>query len=223
MESKPPRLPDQRNYGDAYQLAFKLAVEQLIKFDNLKEHCLKSGARYQVTDAKRAIILEYLDQPYQISLPNVEISSVRNDEPVPLREKILILHYFNRAKGTPLTHNLITYKELPEGIIYFPTFSKRAIKPIVDHFGKESQQLIEIAGRLGGLKANYGDTATTISAFRYVPITWALWRGDEEFPPSGSILFDSTISDYLYTEDITVLCETITWKLVKLLREAKNP
>ena len=31
-------------------------------------------------------------------------------------------------------------------------------------------------------------------------------------------MFDSTISDYLPTEDINVLCETIVWKLVKLLK-----
>jgi len=28
-------------------------------------------------------------------------------------------------------------------------------------------------------------------------------------------LFDANISDYLSTEDVTVLCETIAWKLVK--------
>ncbi|GAI34732.1 unnamed protein product, partial [marine sediment metagenome] len=48
--------------------------------------------------------------------------------------------------------------------------------------------------------------------------TLVLWRGDEEFPPSGSIMFDATISDYLSAEDITVLCQTIAWKLVKSLK-----
>jgi hypothetical protein len=42
-----------------------------------------------------------------------------------------------------------------------------------------------------------------------------LWKGDEEVSPNGNILFDANISDYLSTEDVTVLCETITWKLVK--------
>jgi len=42
-----------------------------------------------------------------------------------------------------------------------------------------------------------------------------LWRGDEELAPNGNILFDANISDYLSTEDVTVLSETIIWKLVK--------
>jgi len=116
----------------------------------------------------------------------------------------------------------MAFRELPEGANYFPTFSKRAIKPLVDYFGKDPEQLIDIAQKLGGHKANYGDVAVTINAFSYVPITLVLWRGDEEFAPAGSVLFDSTISDYLSTEDINVLCETISWKLVRYLRETQN-
>ena len=55
-------------------------------------------------------------------------------------------------------------------------------------------------------------------AFPRVPITLVLWRGDDEFPPDGNILFDRSISDYLTTEDVNVLCETIAWTLVKSAR-----
>jgi hypothetical protein len=55
----------------------------------------------------------------------------------------------------------------------------------------------------------------TINAFDRVPLTLVLWRGDEEVAPNGNILFDANISDYLSTEDVTVLSETIVWKLVK--------
>ncbi|GAI93061.1 unnamed protein product, partial [marine sediment metagenome] len=73
-----------------------------------------------------------------------------------------------------------------------------------------------------GHRVDYGDVAVTINAFSYVPITLVLWQGNGEFAPEGSILFDSTISDYLSTYDITVLCETISWKLVKYLKESLN-
>ena len=48
-----------------------------------------------------------------------------------------------------------------------------------------------------------------------VPVTFVLWKGDEELPPEGNILFDSTISEYLSVEDINVLCEIIAWRLVR--------
>ncbi len=206
---------NQRNHEYGYELAYRLACEQLVRIDDIEQQCLKSGAQYQVIDSKKFIIIEYLNRSYQITLPNIEISLVDSEESIPIRDKILILHYLTLAKGTPITNKVITYKELPEGNNYSPTFSKRTIKPLIDHFGKESHRLIDAAEKLGGHKADYGDVAVTLNAFRRVPITLVLWLGDTEFAPEGSILFDSSVSDYLSTEDITVLGETIIWRLVK--------
>lgn len=214
-----PRGPAEHGYG----LAYKLAREKLAKITDLDQLCLRTGAHCRTTGPQKAIILEYLNESYQVLLPDIEISLVESTQEVPLRDRILILHYLTQAKGTPLTHKPIAYKELPEGTNYFPTYYLRAIKPLVTHFGNQPEHLLDIAQRLGGTKAEYGDISTTIYAFSRVPITLILWRGDEELPPEGNILFDSTISDYLSIEDINVLCEVIAWKLVKLLKETSQP
>jgi len=219
MENKHLALPNQRNVEYGYERAYELACEQLAKLDNIEQQCRNSGAQYLVVDSQKIVILEYLNQSYQITLPALEISLVNSKEEVPLEDKVLLLHYLTSAKGTPITKKLITFRELPEGSNYFRTFWQRAIKPLVDHFGSEPQLLVDAARKLDGLKADYGDVAVTINAFPRVPVTLVLWRGDEEFAPEGSIIFDSTISDYLSTYDITVLCETIAWRLVKYLKE----
>jgi hypothetical protein len=221
MKNSPLPLPKQKNYEYGYELAYKLACEQLAKVD-VEKQCLKSGARYLVIDSQQVIIVEYLNRPYQITFPDIAISLVDGGEEVAIKDKILILHYLTLAKGFPIANKLIAFKELPEGANYFPTFSKRAIKPLIDHLGKQPHRLVDTAAKLGGQKVDYGDVAVTISAFSRVPITLVLWQGDEEFPPRGNILFDATISDYLSTYDITVVCETIAWKLVKLLREGSG-
>jgi len=220
MKGKYLSLPNQRNYEYAHKLAYELAREQLVKIDDIEQQCLRSGARYQVIDSQKVIILKYLNRSYQIVFPDIDISLIDNEEEVPIRDKILILHYLIKAKGTTITNRVIAYKELPEGASYFPAFSKRVIKPLLDYFGKEPGLLIDAAKKLGGHKADYGDVAVTINAFSRVPITLILWRGDDEFAPEGNILLDSTISDYLPTEDIIVLCETITWRLINYLRRA---
>lgn len=156
-----------------------------------------------------------MNQSYQITLPDIEISSVDSEEKPSIRDKILMLHYFTLARGTPLTNKIITYKELPGGDVYFPTFSKRTIKPLLSNFGEEPERLLKAAESLGGHKEDYGDVAITIDVFSCVPITLVLWRGDDEFPPAGNFLFDNTISNYLTSEDITVLCETLVWRLIK--------
>ena len=106
MESRRLPLPSQRNCEYGYGLAYKLACEQLAKIDDIKQQCHRSGTQYLETDAQKVIIFKYLDRAYQITLPNVAISLVDSQEDVPIREKVLILHYFTQAKGTPIANKI---------------------------------------------------------------------------------------------------------------------
>lgn len=213
-------LPDGEVMTEGYHLAYRLACEELANVDDIGELCQRSGASHRVIDSRKVITLDYLGRAYEVSVPDIEISLQDSEEEVSLVDQILILHYLLQAKGTPLSNKMIGYKHLPGGSVYFPTFSKRAIKPIVDHFGKEPTRLLDVAAAIGGRETAYGDVAVTIDAFRRVPITFVLWRGDEEFPADGNILFDSTVSDYLTTDDINAVCGNIAWKLVRQLRAA---
>jgi hypothetical protein len=216
MADKRISVPEPGVRAIAYEMAYKIARERLAEIKDIEQQCRQSGARY--LHAEKSIVLDHLNRSYKISLPNGEVSFAGSAEAVPVRDKILILHYFLRARGTPPTGKLITYKELQEGINYYPTFFKRAIDPIISNFKDKPEKLIEIAATIGGRKTEYGDIAVTITAFPNVTLTIVLWRGDEEFPLDGNILFDSTIGDYLPTEDITILCEKIAWGLVRSLK-----
>lgn len=216
-------LPEQKNYRYAHELAYKLAISELSKVNNLKQLCLKSGAQLKMAGNQTVISLVYLNRVYQIRFPDIHVSLSASKEIVPLRDKLLILHYLIRAKGSPPTDKVITFRELPEGASYFPNFFQRAIKPILDNFGSKPQRLLDSAEKLGGYRADYGDTAVTFNAFSRLGITLVLWRGDDEFAPRGNILFSSTISDYLATEDTTVLCETIVWRLVRAESATDKP
>jgi hypothetical protein len=207
-------VPEQNVREYAHGLAYKLTCEKLAGIIDIEEQCRKSGAKY--THSQKAIILDHLNRSYKISFPDGEVAFADKKAVVPIKDKILLLDYFTRARGTPLTGRTITYKELHDGINYYPTFSKRTIQPLVTYFGDDPGQLLKTAITLGGRKADFGDVAVTIDAFPRVPVTLVLWRGDKEFPPEGSIMFDSNISDYLTNDDIHTLCENITWRLVRL-------
>jgi hypothetical protein len=216
MTDKRLSVPEPGVRAIAHEMAYQIARERLAAIKDIELQCRQSGARY--LPAEKSVALEHLNRSYKISLPDGKVSIVDSQEAVPIRNKILILHYFTRARGTPLTGRLITYKELQEGINYYPTFFKRAIEPIINNFKDEPEKLTKTAATMGGRKSDYGDIAVTITAFPNVPLTIVLWRGDEEFPLDGNILFDSTIGDYLPTEDVTILCETIAWSLVRSLK-----
>jgi len=204
-------------WENAFDLSYRLACEQLANVSGLRQQCVRSGARYV---GPNEIAIDYLNQSYRIVIPDCTISLEESRAKVPLREKILILHYFTGAQGTPATGKLIAYKQLLGGVSYFCAFSQRAIAPLVKNFGKSPELLMKAVAKLEGHRADHGDVSMTVSAFPQVPITFVLWRGDEEVPPNGNILFDANVSDYLSTEDVTVLCETIIWKLVRSIPAA---
>jgi hypothetical protein len=214
MSSKSLKLPERNVRDVAHELSFKLARERLSALSDVPAQRAKCGARFVAE--KNAVVIEHLNRAYEISVTEGEIKYTDSSDSVPLRDKILILHYFLSSSGAPLTGKMITYKELHDGINYYPTFSKRAIEPVVTRFKTEPEKLLEVGKKLGGIKAAFGDSAVTIPAFPRVPLTYVLWVGDKEFGPDGNILFDNTISEYLPIEDITILCELIAWRLVRL-------
>ena len=214
-------MPAQSHYG-GYDLepAYKLAREQLADIEDITQLCLTSSAT--CLDSRQGIAVQYLNRWYRVTVPDVEVSLADSREDVPIRDKVLILHYLLSAKGTPIANRLVSFKELPGGGSYFPIFSKRVIEPLVEHFGERPRRLEEITGKLGGHTVAHGDMAVTVNAFSRVPVTIVLWQGDEEFPAQGNILFDAAISGYLMTYDVTVLCESIIWKLVQFSREGRE-
>jgi len=207
-------LPKQRDFEAAYRQAYQLAIEELAGLKGIRDQCRKSGSAY--AECGQNIFLTYLGKPYSITLPDIDIVAEDSSKEVPLRDKLLILHYFLRADGRPLCGRLITFKELPEGFVYFPNFYKRAVKPLLNRFGKKPELLPEETDMMSARPADLGDVSITIDGFPNVPLTIVMWRGDGELEPEASILFDDSISGYLDTEDITVLCQTMSFRLAGL-------
>ena len=208
----PPKI---KGYDQAYELSYKLAREKLAATGDIERQCRKADAIYEKTDDSTRILVQFLGRRHAILLPEIDVISADKSQPVLLRDKLLILHYLNTARGTPPTQRLVTFRELPAGPVYFPTFTKRTIKPIVDNFGKDPSKLAAAAAQFGARRGDMGDVSVIIDAFPRVPITFVVWGGDEELPPQGNVLYDANISDYLPTEDITVLTESIAWRLVR--------
>ena len=74
MENSRLLLSTHKDYEYGYESAYKLACEQLAKIEDIKQQCLNSGAQYLAVDSKKVITIEYLNQSYQIALPEVEVS-----------------------------------------------------------------------------------------------------------------------------------------------------
>ena len=194
--------------------AFKIAQERFSAVD-IAQQCQRSGALC----SPEIITLNYLNEIYRINIPSADVAFVDSKQPVPLRDKILILHYFTQAKGAPLTGKQIPYRDLPGGLVYYPTFIKRTIEPISEFFGKDPALLVGVGKMLGAKPGTLGDASLIIDAFARVPISVILWQGDDELKAEVNLLFDANILDYLTSEDVTIVCETITWRLINYAKK----
>jgi hypothetical protein len=208
-------IPQIKGYDQAYLLSYQLAWDRLKATADISQQCDHAGAKLHYNSGQSLILMDYLGKEHELRPGNYEIKRIGDNEPVALKDQLLLLHYFNTAKGTPKTNRLITFRELPAGPVYFPTFTRRVTDPITRKFGNMPGQLIVAAETMGGKKGDFGDASVVIQAFPRVEIIIVVWQGDDELPPQGNILFDANVSDYLPTEDITVLSETIAWKLVR--------
>ena len=210
-----PEKPSKSN-RTVYNLSDALTVAQKqFSSVDIARQCQNSGALC----SPEIVTLNYLNEIYRINIPIAEVAFVDSKQPVPLRDKILILHYFTQAKGTPLTGKLIPYRDMPGGLVYLPTFIKRTIEPISEFFGKDPALLVGVGKMLGARPGTVGDASLVIDAFARVPISVILWQGDDELKAEVNLLFDANILDYLTSEDITIVCETITWRLINYAKK----
>jgi len=201
-------LTKQKNY----QQTFDLACET-IKRMSLGERAEKAGAGYQKRENGEEVTLPFFYESYQIQFPLIEFTS-SSKKTISLVTRILLLHYLLRADGTPLTAKWVGYKDIPGGLLYAPVFARRVTDPLVRKFEKSAPWFKEVGTALGGATGGIGDASFVIQAFPYLPVQYVLWEGDEEFPPSVQVLFDASVDHYLSLEDIVVLGQMATGRLI---------
>ena len=200
----------------SFELALKLAIKKLSSM-KAEEICRNSGAT-RIDDDH--VLIQYLNRLYQVTISTGDVLLKDKEEEVPVKDQILILHYLTHASGAPFTNKLITYGQIEGGKFYSPVFVARNLDPILKCFGHRPELLLEVAQKFGAKRSTYGDASVAVDAFPMARIYFIIWKGDDEVPHGGNILFDGNIRHYLASEDVCVLTEIIVWKFVNLAKEA---
>jgi len=201
-------LSKQKNYQQSFDLACAS-----IKGMNVEERAKKAGADFQKGRDGEKITIHFFSEPYDIQFPQIEFYSP-SKKVVSLVTRVLLLHYLIRADGNPLSGKWVAYKDIPGGLLYAGVFARRVTEPLQRKFGKSARLFKETGIRSGGEPVEVGDASFILKAFPYVPLQYVLWEGDEEFPPSAQLLFDASVDHYLTLEDIVVLGQVTTGRLI---------
>ncbi|AFV11706.1 hypothetical protein Tph_c14980 [Thermacetogenium phaeum DSM 12270] len=200
-----------------WDVTLDVAQKQLGEFapENI---AFRAGVKY--LEKEKEIVVPFLNKEYRVRYPSGEVYQEQEGE-VPVVNKILILHYLNSAEGVAIKNRWISFKELPAGQIYINPFHNRAIRPLIKFFGERPENLIKAGSILGGVRESFGDVSIRIPVLPMVPVVYVIWRGDEEFPASGNILFDASAPNYLPTEDYAVLSGMVVFELKKIADQQK--
>ena len=175
---------------------------------------VNAGVTYEKRQDKYSVIVPYFNEIITFNTPEFSFKSLKGAN-VTLVAKIIILHYINTANGALLGTDKISYGDIPGLAGYLPVFEKRVCRPILTAFGFDKYIFLETGTAMGGIKEDYGDASFTLYALPRIPVTFILWEGDEEFPPSLKVLFDPCITGYLPFEDITVISKLASARIIK--------
>jgi hypothetical protein len=159
-----------------------------------------TGCEYN--EEKGEFYVTLMDRKYIVKYPSGEVLREDYSEFYFYPVKTLILRYLVNAKGVPPTGKYISYREVPGAEIYYHNFKGRCILKLARLFGNNLEELEAKFQKLNAEKSSSGDLSYRFKFLNNVYIEFILWKGDEEFPPSANILFDSNVSNYFTAEDL---------------------
>jgi hypothetical protein len=199
-----------------YKKVFEIACKTLLDSD-CEARFVNAGVTYEKIQDHYSVDVSYFDEIITLKIPEFLFKSSKGAN-VTLVTKIIILHYINTATGSLPGLDKVSYGDIPGLAGYLHVFEQRVSRPLITTFGFDKHVFLETGEAIGGIKEEYGDASFTLYALPRIPITFILWEGDEEFPPSLKILFDPSITGYLPLEDITIISKLASTRIIKEAR-----
>ena len=194
-------MPDKTNRQTAYETAAENAVKLLHSID-IQECCRQLELTF-LSDGK--ISIHVLENELLISTSDYSAIIASTGKPAHPIDRILALHYLLCDFAVKETGELISFRDLPGGQFYLEPFRSRTVVPLEKNIGNNIEILKERLARYEWEQVKYGDLGARIHAIGEIYITLVYRTGDDEFPPSAEILFDSIIGRVFSTDDVSAL------------------
>lgn len=175
----------------------------------------RTGSRFlRLKNDQGEFHLDLWRRPVFLTYPDFHASQGEERETLSAFNTALLLYYFNTADGAPLGGDWISFTELPDGRFYTQAFQSYSGDALARTFRNDPAAFQRAAENLGGIKREISDLSFEFQALPRVPLLVACWQGDEEFPTSFKVLFDSSAPHYLPTDGYAILGSHITRRLI---------
>ena len=191
--------------------AFEKAWDDLRHLD-LAETCRLAGV--PPPDHDGHVWVPMMGENFAVHIDEEQVL-LAGTEPARPDKGLIVLHYLIGAMSIEPSGNLISFRELQGGDVYWLAYEGRSINRLQDYFGERPEALHAAVKGLEHRKAAMGDAGYIITVLPKVPVTVAVWGSDDELPASANVLWDETVKYYLHTEDVAVLGGIVAGELIK--------
>lgn len=128
-------------------------------------------------------------------------------------EQLLLLYYFITADGADLTEKWVSFADLPGGRMYDRAFQGYSGDELVTTFGLDLKSFIAACEAAKGIPCAVADASYRFEVLPRVSLQIVYWLGDEDFPSSCKILFDSCVTHYLPIDGCAIIGSTIVSRI----------
>jgi hypothetical protein len=180
----------------------------------------RTGATYTPAgEGQGSFQLGYWDRPLALAYPAFVARDERTDQGIGPLDEAMLAYYFALSDGTPETGAWISFSDLPDGRFYTQAFQGYTGDELAKVMGNDEDGFAAAAGAIHGRDLStggqLGDRAFAFRALPYVSLLVVCWLGDEDFPPSYRLLFDSAVKHHLSTDACAILGSSLTRRLIR--------
>lgn len=121
--------------------------------------------------------------------------------------RLICLHHLAMARGAKPGEDWVSYRELPDGLFYANTITREIELPLAHLFGNDPDAFLAAGSALGGTSLQLADVALVFHPLPRVPVVFALWREDDEFPAKVKVLYERVGAAGLPLQDLRIVAE----------------
>lgn len=158
-------------------------------------------------EESKSFELEMMKVPYKVLYPSGQVYTISGEEITSYVLKTIIVRYLVNGKGSPLSEDYITYKEIRDGQVYYPNFYKRTILRLAQLYDENKEAFRKNAELVKAKFLDQGDLSFSFDFMKNVNFLFVLYDADEEFEASANILMDQNVEGYYNAEDLAVVVD----------------
>ena len=179
-----------------------------------RETILQKPGVVQAGDGKDFEV-SFLDARYLVNPGDETIKEIAPDSTnIPSQGlQILLLRYLSTGHNGEISGNDVTEKELPGGPTFFRGPHELQLSPVIERYGRDPAGLINRGLAMGASKVDHGDAGLRFLPFPEVPVTYLLWKADDEFPATITVLFDKSITEWFELDMIFILVQQLSVRI----------